>query len=239
MQAIILAAGSGKRLSDITKGLPKCYLPLDGERMLERHIRLFHSRNIRDIIVVTGYQKSRLETDFKMDGVNFVFNPFFETTNVLASFWFGAKLLQGEFIYLHADTVFDERILDDLLATQGDAALSVAFHPCGAEEMKVRLKDGKIAEISKAILPESAEGEFIGLGKFSGHALGLLQREAEQCMVEKHFDRFFEFALERLIQQGLLRVRTSSTKDYPWCEIDFPEDYKHARLLFRTGNGPQ
>lgn len=234
MQAIILAAGIGRRLGNLTDGLPKCYLSLNGERIFERHLRLLRSRNIKDIIVVTGYKKEKVESDFRAAGIEFVFNPFYATTNVLTSFWFGARFLRGEFIFLHADTVFEERILDDLLEREGDALLSVDFHPCGEEEMKVKTKGNIIVDINKTMSPQEADGEFIGLARFSTSTLKLLQREAEHCLVENHFDKFFEFALQRLIQQGLVEARASSVMNSHWCEIDFPEDYKRAVKYFST-----
>ena len=55
MQAIILAAGMGTRLRPLTLTTPKPLIHVQGEPMIERQIKFLHEKNIKDIIVVTGY----------------------------------------------------------------------------------------------------------------------------------------------------------------------------------------
>ena len=89
MQAIILAAGVGSRISSLHSGLPKSYLQLAGETLLQRNVRLLRAAGAEEIIVVTGYERDRIMRDHAAPDIRFAFNPFFRTTNVLASFWCG------------------------------------------------------------------------------------------------------------------------------------------------------
>ena len=59
MRAIILAAGSGLRLGQHTKDIPKALLDLNGKSILERQISLLRQHGINEIFVVTGYQQEK------------------------------------------------------------------------------------------------------------------------------------------------------------------------------------
>lgn len=236
MQAIIMAAGKGNRISGLTDGKPKSYLEIGGEKLIERQLRILRENGIRDIIIVLGYQKQRFEADFAADDVTFVFNPFYETTNVLPSFWFGQQFLQGDFLYLHADTIFHEDIFRDLIAAEGNMVLPVDFKACGDEEMKVKIKDGAIIEINKTMPPESAEGEFIGIAKITSQILPDLKKTVENVLIEKQFSTFFEHAIQKLIDENNVAANVTSTRDLPWNEIDFAEDYQKAKELFENRN---
>jgi choline kinase len=234
MQAIIMAAGKGNRISALTNGKPKSYLEIGGERLIDRQLRILREHGIKDIIIVVGYQKQRLEADFAAEDVRFVFNPFYEMTNVLPSFWFGQQLLKEDFIYLHADTIFHENIFHDLIAASGDIVLPVDFKPCSKEEMKVKIVDDYIIEINKTMPGETANGEFIGIAKISSKVLPDLKETVENVLVDKQFSTFFEYAIQKLIDQEKAKVSYISTKGYPWNEIDFVEDYEKAKLLFEN-----
>ena len=56
MQAIILAAGMGKRLGELTKNNTKCMVEVDGVRLIERALRILDRKNLNRIILVVGYQ---------------------------------------------------------------------------------------------------------------------------------------------------------------------------------------
>ena len=60
MQAIIMAAGFGSRIEKITNNMPKSFLEINDEKLIERAIRLLRERDINDITVVTGINMSFL-----------------------------------------------------------------------------------------------------------------------------------------------------------------------------------
>ena len=69
MNAIILAAGMGKRMGNLTKNKPKCFLEINGVPLIERLIKQLRNFGVKDISIVTGY-KSR---QFKFSNINFFF----------------------------------------------------------------------------------------------------------------------------------------------------------------------
>lgn len=232
MQAIIMAAGFGSRIAPITNNLPKSFLEINGEKLIERAIRLLRARNINDITVVTGYKQEEFH-NLLDDDVKFAHNPLFFCTNVLSSFACGMNNLNDDFIFIHADTIFDETILDDLIKSDiAEMILPVDFKSCVEEEMKVITKDGNVKIIHKSISLDIAEGEFIGVAKVSKSILNALKNSVIEELKEKsnHQD-YFEAAIQNLIDKNVL-IKTISTNNRNWIEIDFPEDYETALSMF-------
>ncbi len=234
MQALILAAGVGNRLADAAAGKPKSYLPLAGETLLTRNLRLLRSVGVTECILVTGHQRERFAADFPAADIRQVFNPFYATTNVLVSVWCGLPWLKEEFIYLHADTVFHPEILQRLAAAPSQPALLAADRKqCAEEEMKYKSDaTGRVFEINKTMPPADAHGEFLGLARFSSDALPVIRRGVERVLGRAEFGSFFEAALQEMITAGELAPAIVDTGDLPWREIDFPEDYAAAQLMF-------
>lgn len=234
MQAIIMAAGFGSRIAKITNNLPKSFLEINGEKLIERAIRLLRERNISDITVVTGY-KSELFIELLDDDIRFVNNPLYFCTNVLGSFACGMNNLSSDFVFIHADTIFDETILDELIQSQvSQIVLPVDFKKCVEEEMKVSTKDGYVDVVHKSINLDNAEGEFIGIAKVSNLVLADLKEAViEELKVKCNHNDYFEAAIQNLIDKGH-KVKTIATNDRPWIEIDFPEDFVTAKSLFHN-----
>ena len=123
-------------------------------------------------------------------------------------------------------------LLDDLLTARHDDALLLAYReadqpPFGDEEMKVKVRRGRVVEMSKTMDPAEADGENLGIVKFG---------PAGAAAPGRHHGRLVDAGgAPRL---GAARVRASSrrtrplhaigTRGLPWIEIDFPEDYERA-----------
>ena len=89
MQAIILAAGMGKRLGELTKNNTKCMVEVDGVRLIERALRILERKNLNRIILVVGYQHENLMTFVNSLGIQtkieFIINGVYDKTNNIFS----------------------------------------------------------------------------------------------------------------------------------------------------------
>lgn len=228
MQAIIMAAGKGSRLYPLTEDKPKCFIEINEKKLIDYQIELLNKKGIEEIIVVTGYKWDKIENHLKKyKNVTTVYNPFYDVSNVIVSFWVGMNYLKKDFIYMHADTIFDEIILDNLLAEKNDIVLPIDIKKCGEEEMKVRLSnEGKIIEISKLINPNEALGEFIGVTKISQAVLKYLKSIVESELKQRNLSSYFERVLQVLINEKMVSVSWIDISKYFWNEIDFIEDYE-------------
>lgn len=233
MQAVIMAAGKGKRLGQLTKQMPKCLLDVGGMSIIERQIGILRKYDINDIIVVVGYQAAMVKERLERHRITFVFNPFYETTNVLTSFWFAREKIRDDFIFLHGDTIFDQPIFGDMFVSDGDVVLPVQFKDCGEEEMKVITEGPSVVKISKELSLHESDGEFIGVAKIGEKAVKDVIGIVDDFMVKGEFNLYFESAIQGLIDKKKYLVTFSDTKDHYWNEIDFVDDLEKARKIFK------
>jgi choline kinase len=230
MRGIILAAGKGSRLNGTAGDKPKCLLELGGMTLLERQIRSLHLVGVEDIAVVVGCQADRVQARCG-NQVSYVENSRYAETNSMYSLWTARALLRDGFVVLNCDVLFHPVLLSDLLSSRHPDALLLAYQqphqpPLGEEEMKVKVRRGRVVDMSKTMDPAEADGENLGIVKFGAEgarrlvgvmdglvAAGELRAWAPQA--------FLEFArVQPLFALG--------TRGFPWIEIDFPEDYRRA-----------
>ena len=116
MKYIFMVAGKGSRLQPLTLKHPKSMYKLDeNTTLLQRMVKLIKKHDAQaDIVIVTGHMHRAIEE--QVEGVRFVYNPFYEVTNSIASLWFAQKELDTDNVVLiDGDIVMsDEEFLDDM-----------------------------------------------------------------------------------------------------------------------------
>ena len=228
MKAIILAAGKGKRLDQIRGGDPKCLLDVGGVSLIERQIHILKTLGVSDITAVVGFGSEYVRERCGAE-LSYVENELHTETNSLYSLWLTRDLLSDGFVVLNADVLFHTQMLVDLLSSEHEDALLISYQPHGTlgdEEMKVKVEDGRVVDISKQMDPAEADGENVGIVKFGPAGATLLIEKMNELVAAGNRKAwapraFREFAAVR-------PLRAISTNDYPWIEIDFPEDYARA-----------
>ena len=120
MQALILAAGMGSRLKDLTADNTKCMVKVNGVTMIERMLNQLENKAFSKIIIVTGYEGQKLidfiETLDISTPIEFINNPIYDQTNNIYSLWLAKdKLLEEDTVLPESDLIFEDSILDALL----------------------------------------------------------------------------------------------------------------------------
>jgi len=227
MKAIILAAGKGTRL-DGAAVKPKCLVEIGGSTLLHRQIDTLRSLNVRQIVIVVGFGAESIRDE--CDGeISFVENEKFAETSSLYSLWLAREHLCDGFVVLNSDVLFHPQMLADLLESDHDNALLLSDTDpglMGDEEMKVKVQDQLVVDISKELDPLDADGENVGIVKFSASGARRLIEYMDALIGSgqlKHWAprAFLEFARNH-------PLHALSTRGLPWIEIDFPEDYRRA-----------
>jgi len=120
MQAIILAAGMGRRLGDLTNENTKCMVNVCGKTLIERMLDQISQHNFNQIVFVIGYFAEKLKdfigTDYKGIPVKYVENPDFKTTNNIYSLYLAKDyLLKDDTILFESDLMIEDSLLKDLI----------------------------------------------------------------------------------------------------------------------------
>jgi choline kinase len=228
MKGIILAAGKGARFEG-SNGDPKCLAHIGGMTLIERQVESLRKAGIDEITVVVGFGGERIRAVLGTR-VRYVENLIFEQTDSLYSLSLARDAMSGGFVVLNSDVLFTPRMLDDLLGVPHEDALLVHYldHTAqlGSEEMKVQIRAGRVADISKTIKTSEADGENVGIVKFGTSGARFLINQID-LLLAAGCDRcsapraFLEFARHRPLY-------AVGTRGLPWIEIDFPSDYLRA-----------
>ncbi|MDQ3213358.1 MAG: phosphocholine cytidylyltransferase family protein [Acidobacteriota bacterium] len=209
---------------------PKCLVEAGGITLIERQIQVLRRTGIEEITVVVGCQAERVRRACG-HGITYVENAQYSQTNSMYSLWMARPLLYEGFVVLNCDVLFHPVLLNDLLSAQHENALLLAYReadgtPYGEEEMKVRVRGGRVTDMSKAMDPSEADGENLGIVKFGPRGAAALVEIMDRLIdaggVRDWAPRAFaEFAKTQ-------PLHAIGTRGLPWIEIDFPEDYYRA-----------
>ena len=120
MQAIILAAGMGKRLKELTANNTKCMVKVNGVTLIERMLRQLDALKLDRIVIVVGYEGEKLTQYVNAlsiaTPVVFVDNPVYDKTNNIYSLSLAKEfLLQDDTLLLESDLIFEDAVLHKLL----------------------------------------------------------------------------------------------------------------------------
>ena len=178
-KVILLVAGEGKRLRPYTLDRPKCMVEIDGISLIDRQLSVLRAEGLDNIVMVGGYKSEML----KREGVKLKLNPRYYETNMVWTMFCAEEELEGGVIVSYGDIVYSTGILQALLKSKADIAVTIDKewesyweerneNPLNdAETLKLR-DDGTISEIGQK--PKSLseiEGQYMGLMKFSAEGI--------------------------------------------------------------------
>jgi choline kinase len=228
MKAIILAAGKGSRL-DQSGETVKCLLRFGSSTLIELQCKFLRECGIDEICVVVGFEAERVRRTCGPQ-VQYVENAIFPKTNSLYSLWLARGAFANGFVVINSDVLFHPQMLSDLLTARCEDALLVAYREeteYGDEEMKVKVRGGRVVDISKDMDPAQADGENVGIVKFGPSGARLLEEQMDPLIQNGALRSWAPHAFLEFARRRPLHV--VGTRGFPWTEIDFPEDYRRAQ----------
>lgn len=250
MQAIILAAGYGKRLRPLTDSVPKCLVPVGGKPLLVRSLELLDARGVHDVLLVVGHMKDKVYQavghQFGRMRVSYVENDLYDKTNNVYSLWLARDRLLDDVLLLECDLCYDASVLDALLAQRtGCNVLLSKYDPSCMDGTVVRVaQDGTIEEliIKKRQQKDFAYGDMyktVNMYYFRRDFLDEYLLPYLDLYVRVHGRQsYYELVLGLLIYLGEPRCQAVIVEGGTWCEIDNAEDLRRAEDRFRGGETP-
>ncbi|WP_432457703.1 NTP transferase domain-containing protein [Cellulomonas iranensis] len=236
-RAVLLCAGRGTRARDVTDGLPKCLLTIDGVSLVRRVLSQLAAQGVDDVHVVVGHRRELVEREVRGLATTHVVHDY-ATSNNLWTLAAHAELLHGhDTAVIFGDVVVDDPVMTDLWEAPGDLALLVDTTSRLEGTMRVlRHPDGRV-ELGNQVPTARCDGNYVGIMRASATAAGRLadavRRERD---AGRGRDDYFTSVLHGLT--GHLDARLVPVARGSWAEIDTPEDHRAALARFSRTRRP-
>jgi len=247
-KSLIVAAGLGSRLKKHTENLPKCMLDFNGKTLLQRQVQAYNDCGIKDITVIRGYKKEKI--NYK--NLNYVSNDDFKNNNILNSIFYAEKVINGNIIISYSDILFESNVVQRLLESEHDISVVVDIdwrgyyvgrkdHPLSEAENVIFNSNNQVLKIGKiGTQKEEVHGEFIGMIKLTNRGTEIFKENfhrVKRLYWDKPFQRaaiFQKAYLTDMIQELVdIGVKVHCVIiERGWKEIDTVEDYQKALKEF-------
>jgi len=242
--AIILAAGRGKRLGKYSADQVKPMTEINNIAIIDNLIKALINNKINNIIVVTGY----LADDFEKylhkkfgNKINLIYirNDIYDKTNNIYSLWLAEKYLHEDFLLFEADVFFEQGIINSLIQEKSENVILIDKFNSQMNGTVVKLYENDMVE---SMFLKREQGELFDYSdayktvnfykiskKFSdNYFCEKLQKHIKDGNVNSYYELIIKEAIEQNIPfKGL---KTGNKK---WWEIDTPEDLKIAQSIFK------
>lgn len=120
-KAIILAASQGKEFRDLTRSDPKTLLDVGGKSILRRTVELMNEVGVKDITVVRGFAKDKID----VPGLQYVDNDEYASTQEACSLEMALKSMKGRTVVSYGDILYKKYVLVNLLESEADITIAV------------------------------------------------------------------------------------------------------------------
>lgn len=243
MQAIILAAGMGKRLKELTSNATKCMVEVNGVTMIERALSQLDALNLERIVLVVGYEGKKLmeyigTLDIKTP-VQYVDNDvYYKTNNIYSLYLAKDYLLQDDTLLLESDIIFESAILERVLNNPYPSLALVAKYESWMDGTVVTLdeEDNIIGFLGKKDFKFSDVSEYyktVNIYKFSkefsaSHYVPFLEA---YCKALGN-NEYYEQVLKVITFLDKPEIKAERLENESWYEVDDVQDLDIAESIF-------
>ena len=241
MRGIILAAGRGSRLRELTNDVPKCMMKIDNQYLIEHIKKTYTEASIYDVIVVTGYRSDLIENL----GFSTIFNNDWSKGNMVSSLYLALeKFVDDDLIVSYSDIIYGSKALELLRESESDIAITYdkqwlelwnkrSDDPLSdAENFKIDEKNILVQIGGSASSLNTIQGQFMGLIKISKKGakqiLDLISRRPAMRLKSDTTG-----LLAALIECGYEIEAINYASG--WAEVDTPDDLQLAEKLYKAG----
>ena len=152
VKALILNSGVGSRMGILTSEHPKCMTEVSSqETILSRQLRMLSEVGIRQAVITTGpFAGTLMDYCHSLElpiEITFVNNPDFRETNYIYSIYLAREYLDDDILLMHGDLVFENAVLDNLLAQEGSCMAVSTTKPLPEKDFKAVLQDGQVIKV--------------------------------------------------------------------------------------------
>lgn len=243
MHAIILAAGMGKRLKELTRDNTKCMVKVNGVTLIERVLRQLDRLSLSKIVLVVGYEGEKLKNYVSTLEIGtpivYVDNPIYDKTNNIYSLMLAKDcLLEDDTLLLESDIIFEDGVLEEIINDPRDTLALVAKYESWMDGTCVTLSenDDIVDFISKrnfAYKDIDSYYKTVNVYKFSRH----FSRTHYVPFLEAYAkalgnNEYYEQVLRVITMLDDPEIKAKKLHGQRWYEIDDIQDLDIAESLF-------
>ncbi|MBT3551255.1 MAG: phosphocholine cytidylyltransferase family protein [Rhodospirillaceae bacterium] len=237
MKALMLAAGTGSRLSGGNDGhSPKALLKFGGQSLLARHLDHLSELGIQELALVVGYRSAEIIGEIDQLGaagrVTIIQNDEFRQGSSVSLWCARQVLVSGEdVLFMDADVLYHEEMLRRLLDAEAKNCFTFDAQVDDDDEpVKLCIRGGHPVEFRKKISGQfDRVGEWPGFLKLSAEMAAKLAERLDQYMDAGRTAEPYEEAIRDLLAKAVPGTfAIAEISGVPWIEIDFDEDLRRA-----------
>ena len=244
MQAIILAAGMGRRLGKYTRDNTKCMLPVNGVRLIDRMLEQLCQLNLSRLVMVIGYKGKELK-DYISDrykdrlSIEYTENPIYDKTNNIYSLALVKdKMMEDDTLLIESDLILDDSLFQMILDDPFPNLALVAKYETWMDGTMVRIdKDNNIVNFvpKKAFRYSEVDTYYktVNVYKFSKDFSAKVYVPFLDAYCKVMGDNeYYEQVLRVITLLDQANLKALPIGDKPWYEIDDVQDKDIAETIF-------
>ncbi len=247
MQAIILAAGMGKRLGELTRHNTKCMVTLHGQTLIERTLDALHYAGVERVIIVIGFEGQKVKNlvgqNYKGLPIVYVENPVYNKTNNIYSLYLAREFMcEQDTLLLESDLIFEKDILTELIKNPFPNLAVVDKYQSWMDGTVVTIdsEDNILSFIPKRHFNHKDIGSYyktVNIYKFSAHFarndyIPFLEAYSSALGNNEYYEQVLR-VLTLLEKNNLKAFRLENQK---WYEVDDIQDLNNAEAIFAPEN---
>lgn len=247
MQAIILAAGMGRRLGDLTKNNTKCMVKVNGSYLIDRLMKQLSGLELKRVVIVIGYQgdklRSHLGESYCGVPIEYVVNSVYNKTNNIYSLYLAKELLQeDDTLLIESDLIFDDTLFRKILDNPyPNLALVAKYEPWMDGTMVQLNEEGDIVDFitRKAFRYDEVDTYYktVNIYKLSRKFL----RNSYVPFLEAYSramgnNEYYEQVLRVITLLDNCELKGLPLNGEKWYEIDDVQDLDIAETIFAEDN---
>lgn len=245
MQAIILAAGMGRRLGEFTANNTKCMLEVNGVRLIDRMLGQLLALDLSRIIIVVGYEGQNLidyiTSRYHNDKIVFIENPIYYKTNNIYSLWLAKnQMTEEDTLLLESDLIFEDKLLQTAIDSPYKDCALVSKYETWMDGTMVRIDDeNNIVNFIPKKAFKYSDTQFyyktVNVYKFSkdfinNHYLPFLEAYIRVLGENEYYEQVLR-VITLIDNAGIKALPISGIN---WYEIDDVQDLRIAETIFAS-----
>lgn len=243
MQAIVLAAGMGRRLGALTRSNTKCMIPVNGVPLIKRMLEQLDELALNRIVLVIGYEGDALKEYIASLGINtpitYVNNPVYHKTNNIYSLALAKKELQeDDTLLLESDLIFESAILTKLLNDPHPDLALISKYDSWMDGTMVKIDhQGNILNfVHKNAFDYNEVDSYyktVNIYRFSKQfSTSTYVPFLEAYMKALGLNEYYEQVLRVIVSLDKSNLKALVLEDEKWYEIDDIQDLDIAETVF-------